>query len=319
MARSTAFFINGGTGRVITSIPAFELFEKEKNLKQLAPPRVGLQTGENILFVRQWNEISFQNIGFNLSRDKAMESSFKWFPYNNGGAYRKWYGNNNDVVDWENDGQRIKDDKLYKLSIGKCLPSNSKPKNMQFYFKESITWSFVSSTNFGVRFSPRGKVYDIAGSSVFADEKNIYYLTGLLNTKLTHVFLGALNPTLNFQAGNIAKVPTHIDTAFRETVNELVGDCVLIAKNDWDSRETSWDFQQSLLLNDNNSLEQAVQTWQGQVTQDFFQLHTNEEELNRIFIDIYGLQEELTPEVALKDITILQEELNKKDMVGFGG
>lgn len=289
-----------------------ELFKTSKSLKELAPPRVGLQTGENILFIRQWTEVSFRSMGLNLDREEAIESGYKWYPYNNGGTLRKWFGNNIDVVDWEDDGKRIKEDKLYKLSIGKCLPSNSKPKNMQFYFKESITWSFVSSTNFGVRYSQEGKIFDIAGSSVFANHKIIFYLTALLNTKITHVFLGALNPTLNFQAGNIAKIPTVFNEKKSMRISSLTKECIELAKKDWNSQEFSWEFERVSLLIESISLSQSYQKWQDKVTEDFFHLHANEEELNRIFIEIYDLQEELTPEVSLKDITILHDELDRK-------
>jgi hypothetical protein len=306
--------ISGNPIAYWVSEQVIDIFDQEKNLKSIAPPRVGLQTGENELFIRQWTEIKNNDIGLNYSREEARSSGKKWFPYNNGGGYRKWYGNNLDVVEWKNDGERIKADKLYKLSIGKCLPSNSKPKNIQFYFKESITWSFVSSTNFGVRYSQKGKVFDIAGSSVFADRNSIYYLTGLLNTRLTHMFLGALNPTLNFQAGNISKIPTIICPINLSSINTNVQTNIKISKFDWDSRETSWDFEELPLLNNPSSLPESYSNWEEKVTEDFFKLHENEEELNRIFIEIYDLGEELTPEIELKDITILQEELDRKQL-----
>ena len=291
-----------------------DIFQNSSCLNDLSQPRQGLATADNKLFVREWHEVQLDNIGFNHNRSTAKESSCKWFPYNKGGAFRKWYGNRENIVNWGNDGEDIKNDKLYKLSIGKCLESNSKPKNMEYYFKESITWSFVSSTSFGVRFSPMGSVFDVGGSSVFPPKNLSNYFTSFMNSKLSFEFLKILAPTINFQVGDVKKLPIIISEDKNEDVNLLSEKAIDISKKDWDSRETSWDFKQSPLLNENNSLEQAVQTWQEQVTQDFFQLHTNEEELNRIFIDIYGLQEELTPEVALKDITILQEELNKKDL-----
>ncbi len=261
-------------------------------------------TSDNKKFTREWFEVDKLNIGFKLTNiNEASNSKFKWFPYNKGGALKKWYGNNELVVNWQAGGRDIIDNGMTSF---RC-------KN--FYFKEGLTWSFVASVNnFGVRYKEEGFIFDIGGSSSFPTKEKLQYINGYLNSKLSYFFLSLLNPTLNFQGGNINSLPFKYEVQFNNEINNISLLSIKLSKNDWNSRETSWDFEQSPLLNESTSLKEAYQKWQDVVTNDFFQLHENEEELNRIFIEIYGLQEELTPEVALKDITILQEELNGKEL-----
>jgi len=210
-------------------------------------------------------------------------------------------------VDWENNGYRIKN---FTNDNGKL---RSRPQNENFYFQESLSWSFISSGSFGVRYYPNGFIFDVAGSSLFPKKGQHNYLNGFLNSKVAFYFLKVLAPTINYQIGDIKNLPV-IEKDISLTQSEK---SVLISKKDWDSCENSWGFEKAPLLNDSDSLNQAYKNWQNDVTQDFFQLHANEEELNRIFIEIYGLQEELTEDVALKDITILQDELDKKDLLAL--
>jgi hypothetical protein len=280
------------------------IFSKNKKLSEIAEPRQGMATADNNRFLRMWYEVNYKKIGFNIvNSEVAKESGYKWFPYNKGGDYRKWYGNNEYVVNWENDGQEIRN---FKDESGAL---KSRPQNTQYFFKKGITWSFVSSTNFGVRYFDNGFLFDVGGSSVFPDEKYIYYLTALLCSKLTLEFLKIQNPTLNFQVGNISNIPviTTINKEKYEQINVKTKDCILIEKTDWDFFETSWDFQKHPLLThkgNSNTIEQAFNNWAAFTDKQFNKLKANEEELNRIFIEIYGLQDELTPEVEDKDITI---------------
>ena len=261
-------------------------------LSRRTPVKKGIDTGKNDLFVRYWYEVNEQK----LSR---YNKDLKWFTYIKGGTLRKWFGNTELVVNWENDGLEIK---KYK---------GSTIRNKDYIKKQAITWSLTGSNGFGARYVHPNCVFDNNGSSVFP-EANVEFIIGYLNSVVTLKILGILNPTLAFQVGDIARIPIFWDESFK--YSNLVKENIMISKKDWDSRETSCDFKQTPLLNKNTSLEKAYQAWQEEVFQDFFQLHTNEEELNRTFIDIYGLQDELAPEVALKDITILQEELNGKDL-----
>jgi hypothetical protein len=209
------------------------------------------------------------------------------------------------VINWENEGNEVIDyaKHLYKTASRSI-------KQVKNYFKPGITWSLISSEKISARYNPKGSVYGDAGPFILLDEN--LFLLGLLNTDFANYVLKILNPTLNFSSGVVSRIPIDIDK--NKIDNDIITNSVELSEKDWDSHETSWDFKQSPLLNVATSIENAVQIWQEKVTKDFFQLHSNEEELNRIFIDIYGLQDELTPEVALKDITILQKELKSKDL-----
>lgn len=296
------------------------VYFKAKQMKDIAEPRAGMQTGENEKFIRYWFEVMENQLGIRAQNKlEAVKSQKKWFRYNKGGEFRKWYGNNEFVVDWWNDGFNIKEDKLYKLSIGKCLPSNSKPKNMQYYFLESITWSFVSSSCFGVRYSPEGALYDIAGSSVFPNKELVYYLTGLLCSKISFEFMRMQNPTLNFQVGNVANIPVIINESYKNFIDDIVKENISLAKYDWDSFEISWDFTKHPLIRPISSVAEAYGQWENECKHRFNQLKVNEEELNKIFIEIYGLQDELTPDVEDKDITVRKADLQRdvKSLISY--
>ena len=169
--------------------------------------------------------------------------------------------------------------------------------------------------NFNCRIVPEDTFYDIAGHCFFPSKEDRFYLLAYANTKLFNILINFLNPTMHFQVGDVKKIPVNSQIFQNTNISILSQDNVKISKTDWDSRETSWDFESHpLLAQQQASLSLAYQTWQEKVSKDFFHLHTNEEELNRIFIDIYGLQDELTPEVALKDITILQDELKAEEL-----
>ncbi|MHB8125190.1 MAG: BREX-1 system adenine-specific DNA-methyltransferase PglX [Desulfitobacteriaceae bacterium] len=281
-----------------------KIFKNATPLGEIAEPRQGMATADNNRFLRLWYEVILDKVGFGFGNSaEAKESNLKWFPYNKGGEYRKWYGNNDYLVNWENDGNEIKN---FKDEYGKV---KSRPQNLDFFYRQSITWSFVSSTNFGVRYSLQGFIFDVGGSSVFPSEREIYFITAFLCSKLTFEFLKIQNPTLNFQVGNIARLPIMVTDKVNvlQRINVLSKENIKNSKQDWDSFETSWDFQTHPLLKykrETNSLEQAFLTWSNFAETQFNQLKDNEEELNRIFLDIYGLQDELTPEVEDKDITV---------------
>jgi len=216
-------------------------FSTGSRIEDIAPARAGLQTGENEKFVRFWFEVEQQSSGLNyLSKADAKVSDRKWFPYNSGGAYRRWFGNNEKVVDWGQDGKNIKDDKLRKLEIGLCLPSNSKPKNEQFYFLPSVTWTMLSSSYFGVRICRQGFVFDIAGSSVFPDNNTLNAVAAFLNSKLAELFLKYLNPTMNAQSGDIGNFPW-LDSTIQGELSEIDGIISRVrdlSQSDWDAYET---------------------------------------------------------------------------------
>ncbi|MEZ7500439.1 BREX-1 system adenine-specific DNA-methyltransferase PglX [Flavobacterium sp. Arc3] len=266
------------------------LFDKERKVGDEFNSSNGVQTGKNEIYVRLWHEIE-------------IAKKDKWKPYIKGGSFRKWYGNNNCVINWENNGQLIR------------LEKNSCTRGEEFYFKECVSWSDVTSGQLGARYYNEGFLFDASGPSSFPkNEISLFSVLGILNTKFANDIARLLNPTLHFQSGNFRNIPYIKQIGFNDDFKKISIHCSNISKKDWDARENSWDFEQSPLLNERGFLKDAYQKWQDDVTNEFFQLHENEEELNRIFIEIYGLQDELSPEVSLKDITILQEELNGKDL-----
>ena len=301
-------------------------FESPDCMQTVSPARIGMMTTDNNRFVRKWQEISINKIGFNFTdRNDASISTYKWFPYNKGGGNRRWYGLNELVVNWQFGGREIIENGMTSF------------RGKDFYFKEGITWSFVSSMNFAVRYKPTGFIFDIGGSSSFPKRKDLFFITGFLNSIVAYDFLSILNPTLNFQGGNINSLPLILKN--NSEIEKCVKQSIQISKADWDAHETSWEFQRNELLSIDTStymenidykiekhfeetgehidlspaapklgnLEWRMEQYKTKWERKFMQLHKNEEELNRQFIDIYGLQDELTPDVPLDEITILQQ------------
>lgn len=278
-------------------------FKIGKPLGELSKPRQGMATTNNNRFLRLWFEI--KNIGFNYQNIKeTTDCKYKWFPYNKGGSYRKWYGNNDYVVNWYNNGQELKD-------FTKDAPGG-RMNNVEFYFKPSISWSKISSGLFSSRFFLNGFIFDVSGCSVFGE--HLLYLLGFTNSIITREILKCVSPTLNYEVEHIKKLP--VIFKFKNKVECLSKENIDISKTDWDSFETSWDFQTHPLLAPSAldmaglitakqpTLAERYEQFKAVCEDRFDILKDNEEALNRIFIDIYGLQDELTPEVADYDITV---------------
>lgn len=274
-------------------------FEKGTPLGELVDAKQGLATADNKRFLRQWFEVGIDNISFDSQSIKdSIESGKKWFPYNKGGSYRKWYGNYDYVVNWQNDGYEIRhfaDDK------GKI---RSRPQNTEFYFKEAVTWSDVNSGTFSLRYRSKGSIHDVKGMSAFSKDNNLLFkILALLNAKIGNYVFKMINPTISLQIGNFVNFP--FINYKNESLIELVKSNIKLGKQDWDAFETSWDFQKSqLLTQDAASLHQAYNSWSNEALTRFNQLKSNEEELNRIFINLYGLQDELTPEEDDKEVSV---------------
>lgn len=276
-----------------------EIFEKNQKLGDIGEAKQGLATADNNRFLRLWNEVNYNKIGYNMSNSQeALESKKKWFPYNKGGEFRKWYGNQEYLVNWENDGYEIKNfyDEKGKL--------RSRPQNTEYYFKESISWSKISSSSFSIRFFQKGFIFADAGMSYFPN-KNLKYILALCNSKLINKTLSLLSPTLNYEVGHISSVPIKYNE--NKLINFIVQQNIDISKEEWDSRETSWDFEKLSLI-DSKDLKTAYENYCNHWRDNFVQLHKNEEELNRLFIEIYDLQDEMDEKVAFEDITILKKE-----------
>ncbi len=289
-----------------------EVFQNSKLLTEIANPRQGLITGDVNRFVRKWYECSLTNLNLSAKISDPQRIG-KWFPYCNGGAYRKWYGNNDDVVNWLNDGVEVKgfvDDK------GK---QRSRPQNQQYYYREGGTWSAISSSSFSVRYFPEGFLFSNAGMAIYAEHNQLLYLIGFLNSKLSQTYLGLFNEGLNYNQGDIAKLPI-VKSEIEDKVCKKVMETVEISKAEWDSFETSWDFQKHPLISYAvDKVSTFFEMWSKECAERFNQLKANEEELNRIFIDIYRLQDELTPEVEDKDVTVRQADLQRdiKSLISY--
>ncbi len=212
------------------------------SIGQIARPRQGLATGCNDIFIRLWYEVNEEKVNYMAENlDSAVKSQKKWFPYNKGGDYRRWYGNNEYLVNWERDGFEIRHfvDEKGKL--------RSRPQNTQYYFHRCISWSLISSGRVAFRYKPDGHIFDVSGMSCFT-ESNLLYLLGLCNTPVVDEFLSIFSPTINFQAGDIANIPVAIEVDKIEDVEKVVSENIQVSKKDWDSYETSWDFTRNPLV-----------------------------------------------------------------------
>jgi hypothetical protein len=290
-----------------------EAFQEGINLGIISKPRQGMSTNDNDRFVKNWYEVDIENIKFDsFDAMSAMQSKKKWFPYNKGGNFRKWYGNAELVVNWKNDGEEIKTWLTNNPKDPKTTHWSRRIINTEYYFKKGITWALITTNSFGAREFNNGFLFDVGGSSMFPNPEDAKYILGLLNSNVINFILKVLNPTVNIQTGNIASLPYHTSTTKIKTDIELLTqNNILISCEEWDSRETSWDFRLNELIRhkaDGGKMQSSYDTYCTYWREKFFQLHANEEELNRLFIEIYGLEEELTPDVALEDITILKSE-----------
>lgn len=266
-------------------------------IHNIGQPRFGMSTSDNARFVRSWSEISYISFAHPATEEFNVEISKKWFPYNNGGEFRRWYGNNYDVVNWENDGSEIR-------TFGRAAIRNS-----AFYLKKGITWTAISSAKIAVREFEYGFLFSSAGFCIFSDRYGSYLLA-VLNSKVGMYFLKIFSPTMNFNVGDIARIPVLFDIN-EQKVNRIAEKCVALSRMDWDSFEISWDFQHHPLIQKLFTIAESFEQWQNECNDRFNQLKANEEELNCIFIDIYGLQNELTPEVEDKDVTVRKADLSR--------
>lgn len=272
----------------------------EKSFDDIVESRVGLDTGNNDKFLRLWFEPNYQSIEFEASSVEQLHSlnEKKYVPHTKGGEYRKWYGNLEYVIAFDSMNYNI------LMESGNHLPSR------QFYFLEGMNWTRVSS-KFAVRYTPKGVVFNSACPTVFVQKELEKYTLALLNNCVVRYYLDLLSPTINFQAGDVGKVPYIYDKNYCNKVDELT-DCNLkMSKSEWDSFETSWDFQYHPLKRATHTIAKAFDQWKNECEENFNQIKNNEEELNRIFIEIYGLQNELSPEVEDKDITVRKADLSR--------
>ena len=290
-------------------------FKKSHLVGDVSEPRVGMATANNDRFIRLWFEVNRNKFGINISsRKEAVESRKKWFPFAKGGEQRKWYGNNDTVVNWENDGfeiQNFKDEKTGRI--------RSHNYNLDYIFSSALTWTVIGTDKTSFRFCPVGFLYSNSGYGLFCNnEKTKYYLLGFMNSKIAASLLKILSPSMGFESGYLRKLPL-IESDSLDSIVERVKNCIDGSNTEWDSFEVSWDFKKHPLLRNVSTISEAFAQWQAECDDRFNQLKANEEELNRIFIDIYGLQDELTPEVEDKDVTVRKADLQRdiKSLLSF--
>ena len=282
-------------------------FKKSHLVGDVSEPRVGMATANNDRFIRLWFEVNRNKFGINISsRKEAVESRKKWFPFAKGGEQRKWYGNNDTVVNWENDGfeiQNFKDEKTGRI--------RSHNYNLDYIFSSALTWTVIGTEKTSFRFCPVGFLYSNSGYGLFCNnEKTKYYLLGFMNSKIAASLLKILSPSMGFESGYLRKLPL-IESDSLDSIVERVKHCIDGSNAEWDSFEISWDFKKHPLLRNVSTISEAFTQWQLECDDRFNQLKANEEELNRIFIDIYGLQDELTQEVEDKDVTVRKADLQR--------
>ena len=297
-------------------------------IKTVGVARNGMTTGDNERFLRCWFEVNYNKCFMDATDNKsAIDSGAKWFPYNKGGENRKWYGNYDYLINWENNGSEIR---AFKKSI---------LRNQSYYFKECITWSLTATSGFKVRYRTNGSLFDVNGMSLFPTN-DLYYLLGLLNSTIANTVMNVINPTIANQSGDVEKIPIIFDREKESVIVQNAQSSVKIVAKDWDSFETSWSFSEHPLVRwskelwdataigatmqyyygyhpkVNSPLELCYMLWQGECDERFKRLQNNEEELNRIFISIYGLQDELSPEVEDKDVSVRKADV-KRDIKSF--
>ena len=275
-------------------------------LESLGDVKQGLATADNNRFLRYWWEVDFNNIGFSsINCADSKNSNKKWFPYNKGGSFRKWWGNQEHIINWKNDGEELRN---FKKSV---------LRNSQFYFHESLSWSKISSGKIAFRYYPNGFIFDVAGCSVFVED-NLNYIFGFLNSNVCGNILDLISPTLNYEVGHISSLPIIIDENKVEEINSIVSENIDICKTDWDDYEISWNFKKHPLLKFNeNNLEKSFKSWETYKKEQFNQLRFNETRLNEVFSEIYNIDSNYDIEEKHVSINSSNYEIDIKSFVSY--
>lgn len=287
---------------------------KNKNIDEYGVTKQGMTTANNNLFLREWYEVNYDKIYFTAeSTTDTIGKNRKWFPYNKGGGYRKWYGNAEYVVNYENDGEEIKEYTSH-------LPQGTwvRIKSRDYYFKESITWTFIAITP-GFRYCPSGFIFDVAGSSLFVNNEIKKYVLGFLCSSVATYFLSILNPTMNVQTSDIRALPLIINNERKNEIEDIVENNIKICKEDWNIFETSWDFVKNGLIDGEKFVEVSCKKFVQKCVNRFSELKMNEEKLNQIFLDIYDLTKDITSEVSDETISVslVSEKESIKSLLSY--
>lgn len=280
-----------------------KLFD-ERTVGSIADAKSGMTTTDNTRFLRLWEEVNCQKIGFGYSNiADTQDMKYKWFPFCKGGDFRRWAGNESFVVNWFNNGEEIR--------VAAEGATGGRLVNIDCALRECLVWTKISSANISLRLKKQGIFFSDAAPGVFTNRETLYYLLALLNTKYANEIIKLINPTLNFVPGAVSSVPVKKDEKNKGKIIEIAEGNVQLSERDWDSFETSWNFKKHPLLRNVSTISEAFNQWRTECDDRFNRLKANEEELNRIFIDIYGLQDELTPEVEDKDVTVRKADLQR--------
>lgn len=308
---------------------ARKAFQIGVSLKDLAAPKQGLSSGNNKLFLRCWWEPRFCTENFHArSREDALNSHARWFPCNKGGSFRRWYGNGEYVINWENDGYAI------RHSSGSAI------RNDGFYFRKGVTWSSITTDSLAMRVSPANRMFVGGGSTCFGDEANLDYILALANSTVASELVQIINPTQNFSEGPIGAVPVITSQDDSNNIRTCKDTCVMLARTDWDSFETSWDFEWHPLAPSAREraerlsygmssdacavsvslISERFVRWSVECDNRFNELKSNEEELNRIFTRVYGMKGEVPIEVPDDRVSVRRADLVRdvKSLVSYG-
>ena len=288
----------------------FDAFKNGKELNLLGDVRQGIIPGNTQYFLKFWYEVDKGKIGFNhKSYDDIVKFSKKWFPYNKGGPFKKWYGNMVHVINMENNGYEI---------INSKKNNNYRLREPKYYFQKAITWSKISSGRFSTRLMPEGYLFDIAGCCIFFLEDTFDYIFGLCNSNLISSILSFISPTLNYEVDHIKKLPIIFDDSFENEIRIYVRENIEICKNDWDDYETSWEFKSHPFLRFKRStLEESFDAWKEHKSHDFNKLQGNEIELNKIFSEIYSIDVDPNVEDKYVSVTKADYESDVKSFISY--
>ena len=290
-------------------------FEVGTLLGDIATPKQGVATTDNNRFVRLWPEVGFNNIGFDYKTPKAAEESgIKWFPFNKGGEFNKWFGNRHYVVNYQYDGREIKANVLKKYTYLKT--PDFVVKNAGYYFRKCISWSKISLSKVCFRYYEDGFVFSDAGMAMFVPDDKLLPLFGLVNSKVVFTILQTIAPTTNFESGHMEKIPVLKEIFADPSISKSVQNAIEISREDWNSQELSWDFKKHPVLNYSGDLEVAFNALWLNMSEKRSTLKETEEQLNLKFGEIYGLSEELTPDVDDDDITVRMPD-KRKDVISL--
>ena len=308
---STDYFLEYDNAKFMYKINADyrAIINKAIALEEYGEPRIGLQTNDNARFVREWYEVNYIKFCSDYCGYGAFPNK-KWFPMVKGGGYKKWYGNISSVVNWENDGAEIK--ALNANAAGGRIVAR------EHYFHEGLTWTHTTyTTPFSVRYMQQGVIINVEGPAIFNLGKNQLYVLACLNSVVAGDIFEKVVSSIHYSASELAQFPLLMHTS--NGIDELSKSNIYLSRADWDAFETSWDFMNHPLLNGERTVKAAFDKWERETEERFNSLKANEEELNRIFIDIYGLQDELTPEVEDKDVTVRKADLSRdiKSLISY--